>query len=403
MRHYWLTSDAPDLPEQAFRKALTRNRPATLEGGKGGSAPEAPDPFKTAAATTQTNQQTAAFNKALNLNNYTNPFGSQQTVQTGTDPNTGAPIYGTTISANPQIMGAINNLFGQVPASQQVGSDVQSGLYSLNSNLNNLGGNFQNLAQQYAGLNSGVAGLQNQINGAFGNQSQALGNLQSQIDMNAVKGAQQQGQNAAYAAQTQYLDPQFSQQKESLDAQLANQGLTPGSEAYNNAMLNYNNQKQQAYSNAQNQAILTGSQLGTQNLQNQLSGINAQAGLIGQQSGITGQQGSLGAGLFGLQGSNLQGAGGLYGQQGNIYNSQGGILGQLLGSAQLPYSQLGSLAQFVPGYSGTAQSSSNPADIAGNINNQYQAQLANHNADVASGNQTMSTIGTVAGIAAIAF
>jgi hypothetical protein len=437
-------------------------------GGKGGggSAPSYPDPTKVAQATTQTNTDTAAYNKALNLNNYSNPFGSQQSVQTGTDPTTGAPIYNTQVSANPQLTGALSSLLGQAGQSGQINADARSGLYSLNNNYNNLGNQFSGLAQQYQGLNQGINGLQSQygsigqglsgLNNSYANQSGALGNigsqytnlsngvgalnnsygtlnsqlagLGSQLDQGAAKAAQQQGQDAAYKAQTQYLDPQFSQQGESLSAQLANQGLAPGSQAYNNAMTNYNNTKQQAYSNAQNQAIMTGSQLGAQNLQNQISGINtqaglmgqqssnlmnsanlygqqgnmlgAQAGLVGQQSGITGQQAGLygqqagitgqQAGLYGLQGSNLAGAGSLYGQQGNTYGAQSGLMGQLSANAQMPYSQLGSIASLMPGYSGTGQSSAAPADIAGLYNNQYQSQLAGYNAGQSSSNNMMS-------------
>ena len=61
--------------------------------------------------------------------------------------------------------------------------------------------------------------------------------------------------DALYQANTQYLDPQFAQTQSKLESQLANQGITRGSEAYNNAMLNFNNQKQQAYTDARNQAI----------------------------------------------------------------------------------------------------------------------------------------------------
>lgn len=451
MRHYLLTSDTPDLPQRAFRKLFWSTRPATLEGGKGGSAPAAPDPYVTADATTKTNTQTAAFNKALNASNYSNPFGSQTQVQIGVDQDTGAPIYQTNLTANSQLQGAISGLFGQIPNSQNVQGDVQSGLYSLNNNYGGLGSQFSNLAQQQLGLNSGIGSLQNQFSQlgnnvgglqgqyaqlggnigslapGFGNINSQLSGLNSQLSQGQAQAAQQQGQKAAYAAQTQYLDPQFSQQKESLDASLANSGLTPGSEAYNNAMTNFNNQKQQAYSNAQNQAIMTGSQIGAQNLQNQIAGINTQAGLLGQQgsnllntanlygqqggllgqqAGLFGQQGSLlgqQAGLYGLQGNNIAGAGSLYGQQGNAYGSQGSVLGQLLGSSQLPYSQLSSLAQLVPGYTGSAQASANPADIAGNINNAYQAQLAGHNADVQSANSTTGAIAGLAGAAALAF
>lgn len=298
-----------------------------IGGGKGGgSAPSYPDPNTVANAVTNTNEQTAAYNKSLNLNNYSNPFGSQNSVLAGRDPQTGAPIYNTTVSTNPQLTNLLNSAMGQAGNSFQTTSNSINGL----GNLNN----------QYSSLNSGLLGLSSQLN------------------QGAAQQAQQQGQNAAYAAQTQYLDPQFSQQKESLDAQLANQGITPGSEAYNNAMTNYNNQKQQAYSNAQNQSILTGSQIGTQNWQNQLAGVNTQAGLFGQAGQNLGQQGAL------------------YGQQAQL--------------SQIPYSNLSSLASLIPGYSGTAQSSASPADLASLYNNQYQSQLAGYNAGQSSSNALQS-------------
>lgn len=338
MRHYCLTSDSPDLPISAFHKALGKNRPATLEGGKGGGSPSAPDPYATADAQTRLNQNTALYNRYLNLNNYTNPFGSQNTTQVGTGPD-GAPIFQTNTSASPQLQGAMNGLFGQINQNSGVNSSILAGL--------------SNLQGQYSGLNNRVS---------------ALGDT---LSPDAAQTAQQRGQDAAYKAQTQYLDPQFAQQGESLDAQLANQGITPGSEAYNNAKLNFNQQKQRAYSDASNQSILTGSQIGTQNWNNQIAGVNTKAGLFGQ------------------IGSNL-------GQQGSLYGQQSGV-------ANMPYSQLQSVAQMIPGYAGPGQSSAAPADIASAINNQYQGQLAGYNARQASNNQTMSTVGSLAGMAAIAF
>jgi hypothetical protein len=315
-----------DLPALAFRQALGKNRPETLEGGgKGGSAPSAPDPYTVAGATTQTNNQTAAYNKALNLNNSTGVFGSQQTTQTGTDPSTGAPIYNTNISASAPLQSLING------AMTQAGNSTGT----LNSALYGLGG-----------VNS------------------QLGALNSQISPQAAQQAAQQGQNAAYAAQTQYLDPQFSQEGTSLESQLANQGLTPGSQAYTNAMTNYNNAKQQAYSNASNQSILTGQQIGTQMLNNQLNSVNTQAGVLGQ------------------QGSN-------YGQQASF--------------SQLPYSQLASLASLVPGNTGTATSSSSPANIAQAFQNQYQGQLNAYNAATQSANSTESGLFGLGGAGMLAY
>lgn len=329
MRHYLTTLDYPDLPIRAFQKALGKNRPATLEGiggGKGGgSSPSAPDPWTVAAATTQVNKDTAAYNKALNLNNYTNPFGSQQTSISGYD-SSGAPIYQTNISGNSDLQYQLNNLLNQTGKSGSINDSAIGGLYGLNAQTAGLG-------QQYA-------------------------NLQNYLSPDAARNAQQQGQDAAYQAQTQYLDPQFSQQQESLEAKLAAQGLAPGSQAYNNAMLNQNQTKQQAYSNAQNQAILTGSQLGTQNWQNQLAGLNAQAGLIGQ--------------------------------QGNTLNQQAGLIGQIVGTGQVPYGNLQSIAGMIPGYSGPATSSINPADIGSYMNNAYQGQLGAYNAKQQGANQFTS-------------
>jgi hypothetical protein len=310
VRHF---IEFPDLPLRAFVRAHGKNRPATLEGGGkgGGSAPSAPDPYTVAAATTQTNDQTAAYNKALNLNNYSNPFGSQQSVQVGTD-STGAPIYQTSISASQPLQTLINS------AMTEAGNSTGT-------------------------LNNSIYGL--------GGINQQLGTLGQQISPQAAQQANQQGQQAAYAAQTQYLNPQFSQGQSSLESQLANQGLTPGSQAYDNAMTNFNNAKQQAYSNAANQSVLTGSQIGSQMLQNNLAAV---------------------------------------GEQGNLLNQQGTNYGQQASLSQLPYSQLQTLAGLVPGNTGTAQSAANPANIAQAFQNQYQGELNAYNTQTGAANSTKS-------------
>src|SRR6516164_5530811 len=79
-----------------------------------------------------------------------------------------------------------------------------------------------------------------------------------------------QAQDAAYQAQTQYLDPQFNQQEESLRQRLADQGIEEGSDAYSRAMLDFNNQKQQAYQSAQEGAVAAGNQLQQQLFTQQL-------------------------------------------------------------------------------------------------------------------------------------
>jgi hypothetical protein len=311
VRHF---NEFPDLPELAFTRAFGKNRPATLEGGGkggGGSTPQAPDPYKVADATTQTNEQTAQFNKALNLNNYSNPFGSQQSNIIGTD-STGAPIYQTSISASQPLQNLLN---GSMSAAGNSNATVGNSIFGL------------------GGVNSQLAGLG------------------SEISPSAAQDANRQGQQAAYAAQTQYLDPQFKQQQSSMESQLANQGLSPGSQAYDNAMTNFNNSKNQAYSNAANQSVLTGSQIGSQMLNNNLAAVGAKGNLLNQQGVNYGQQASL---------------------------------------SQLPYSQLSSLAGLVPGNAGTAQSAANPANIAQAFQNQYQGQLNAYNAQTGASNSSKS-------------
>lgn len=70
------------------------------------------------------------------------------------------------------------------------------------------------------------------------------------------------GENIANIQKT-FLDPQWEQQQKALESQLANQGIQPGSVQYENAMRQFNNQRQDAYNSAylssfntaQNQAI----------------------------------------------------------------------------------------------------------------------------------------------------
>lgn len=340
MRHSWGISDSPDLPIQAFRKALGKNRPETLEGGKGGS-PSAPDPYNTANAQGQLNQQAAAYNKALNLGNYTSPFGSQNSSISSYDPVTGAPIYTTNVSASPQLQQSLDSLFNQASQSGDINRYAQA--------------NLRGLVDEYTWLNQQTNALNPQ-----------LANIGAGLSQQAAQNAQQQGQDAAYRAQSQYLDPQFAQQEESLGAKLAAQGLSPGTDAYSNAMRNFNNTRQQAYSNAQNQAILTGSQIGTQNWQNQLAGAQMNAGLLGQQA------------------SNLD-------RIGNQYGQQAGLFGQMSNTSQLPYAALQSIASLIPRGS-TGNASINPADIASAIQNQYLGQLGQYNARQQGNNATMSNL-----------
>lgn len=352
MRHSWSISDSPDLPIRAFHKALGKNRPATLEGGKGGG-PSAPNPWEASAAQTAMNRDTAVYNKALNLGNYSNPFGSQQSSFSGYDQVTGAPIYQTNISANPQLQSLLAQQLAGIGQSQGGLQNAMSGLQGLESKYAGLQSNLGALGQNYNTLNQELQGMD-------------------------ASGAMQRGQDAYYKQATSFLDPQFAQQGESLEASLAAKGLTPGSEAYNRAMGDFQREKSFAYNQAANSAITQGQQLGLNQLSSDRDTIAQRAGLSqAQQGSILGQSGLLG--------------------------QLGGLFGQQIGANQLGYQNLNSIASLIPGYTGIGQSATNPADIMGAMNNQYQGQLGQYNARQQSSNANTAALAGLAGTAAMMF
>lgn len=211
------------------------------------SAPQAPDPATTAAAQTQSNQQTALYNFGLNNPNVTSPLGSSTFTSNGTDAN-GTPIYNQNISLSPQEQA----LFDQNNA-----NTLQQG-QTAGTALNN------------------VSGLFNTPYDLQGNIPQTMSGGDQQKDL-------QNAENSLYSQQTQYLDPQFQQGQQQLDSQLANQGLVPGSQAYQTAEDNFGRQKQQAYQSAMNQATSGGAAYQAQLSQTGLANQAQQAQLYTQQ------------------------------------------------------------------------------------------------------------------------
>jgi hypothetical protein len=131
----------------------------------------------------------------------------------------------------------------------------------------------------------------NQQAGALGAGLNNSAKIQTNLGLDPTL-LNQQATDALYKANTQYLDPQFAQSQAKMESQLANQGITRGSEAYNNAMLNFNNQKQQAYTDARNQAIGQGTAAAQGLFGMGLQGAQFGNTSLGQQFGqnITAQQ-----------------------------------------------------------------------------------------------------------------
>jgi hypothetical protein len=162
--------------------------------------------------------------------------------------------------------GGINNSVGQVNGQAKYAIDNNGDKILTSSGAN----------QQAFGLG---AGLNNSSS-----IKTSLGLDPTLLNQNAT--------DALYKANTQYLDPQFAQSQAKMESQLANQGITRGSEAYNNAMSNFNNQKQQAYTDARNQAIGQGTAAAQGLFGMGLQGAQFGNTALGQQFGqnVTAQQ-----------------------------------------------------------------------------------------------------------------
>jgi hypothetical protein len=87
--------------------------------------------------------------------------------------------------------------------------------------------------------------------------------------------------DAVYRQQKSFLDPQWQQGQKDLEDQLSRQGISAGSDAYNSAMTNFQNQKIQAYQSAQDSATAQGAQN---------AGLLFNQALAGQKQNISQQQ-----------------------------------------------------------------------------------------------------------------
>ena len=155
----------------------------------------------------------------------------------------------------------------------------------------------------------------------------------------------QNTQDALYQKQMQYLAPEQKLASEQMDSKLANMGATYGSPAWNNEQDRLSREQQAQTSDARTQAI---------------------TGAGAEQSR-----------LFGLGGQSLQ---------------------NQLAIRNAPISEYAALSG-----TGSPSASALTPDISGAFGQQYQGQLAGYNAGVASNNQTESTIGSLAAMAAIYF
>lgn len=170
--------------------------------------PPAPDPIAVANAQTGTNLSTGIAQANLNRPNQNNPFWSSTSQQTGgyTDPKTG--IF--------------------VPS------------YTQNFNLGSLGRTLLGQAEGSATKPLDFSGANNDY------------------IMRGPQAINDEAADAYYKKQAGFLDPDWTQKSRDLEDRLSRQGIPTGSEAYNNAMTNFNNSRTQAYDAARTGATATG-------------------------------------------------------------------------------------------------------------------------------------------------
>lgn len=389
-----------------------------------GSGPTVPNANDLSDAQSKSNIKSAVAQQGLNSVNQTNPFGSLNYSQNGTWPD-GTPRFNQTTTFNPQLQGLFDQQMrnqgtvGQI-AGQQAGR-VQSQLgennplpqyqqYGSGPQLNSQGGTI--------GAIDHSIGNAAPING----QIQQAGPIQQSLGGNDFSADRQNVQDTLLGQ----LNQQSDRDRGSLEQRLASQGLSPGTEAYTNAMRDFNNGLSSNRTSAilgagQEQNRLQSLALNAGNFANSAqaqqygqNANNAQFGLQAQGQGFNQQlqrgqfsndaqnqlyQQTLGNAGFGNQANqqmyqNQQGAtqlnNGLQDSRFNNMNTRNNTsLNQLLalqGGSQVQQPQFGQSPQ--SGVAGT--------DVSGNAWNQYNAQQGQQNQFY---NGLGSLLGTIGGFA----
>jgi flagellar biosynthesis chaperone FliJ len=113
--------------------------------------------------------------------------------------------------------------------------------------------------------------LKNLTNWANTSSANNLTDMNYTFDVNASDKARQQAQDATYQAYIDRLNPQFAQQQSDLSTSLQNKGLAVGSEAYQRAMNDMQDNQNEALNQAAYQSVLAGQNAYSQDLANQIS------------------------------------------------------------------------------------------------------------------------------------
>ena len=290
------------------------------------SAPPAPDYAAAATAQGVANQKAGQQTAVLNNPNIISPYGNQTVSYDSAGGYDGTP---------------------QPTITQTLTPEAQATLESQ-----------QRVQRSLAGLGEQAAGTAQRIMGTPFNYTGP--DIQTGIDMSGSPRAPVNAGTTGQAAIMARLQPQIEQQSKATAQNLANQGITPGSEAYNNAM----REQQQGQNDLYSQAALQGIGLDTA----------AQQNYYNQQ---------LQSGQFGNTAANQAMA-----QQVGLYNQPLNQISALMSGSQIQAPQFQQ-------YSGGGQIGAAP--VAQAATNQGNYNTAAYNAQMGALGGLYSGIGSIAG------
>jgi len=250
--------------------------------GKGGDAPDAPDyaelAKQQAAAQIAINRQTTEANRP----NQNTPWGSIEWTQGGGSPYFDQAGYDAAMKAYQAQ--AQQNQGRSITPYQPGWENIGGSLYNLGGNGNITGGGGYGAAPNRAQFMRGSGDpdkwtsnmtlnpeLQKILDNEFATKQQGYGELQNYLsninDPSRINAAPINPGQTAQDAIMARLNPTLNQREEADRTRLYNQGVRPGTEAWDNEMRNFNNSRNDAYS----QAALHGIGLDTQARQNSLA------------------------------------------------------------------------------------------------------------------------------------
>ena len=249
------------------------------------SAPPAPDYAAAATAQGVANQNAAQQTAVLNNPNIISPYGNQTVTYDTAGGIDGTPQPTVTQTLTPEAQATLTAQQGTQRRLADLGTqaaDTASNVMGTPFNYNgpqiqtslgqNMPVNYGPAMGQYGTAGSVGAGAYGQAGDINADQ---YGNLKTGADMSGVAKMPVNAGMTGQQAIMNRLQPQLAQQSAATTQQLANQGITPGSEAYNNAM----REQQQSQNDLLSQAALQGINLDMSANQQGYGQAMGQAGL----------------------------------------------------------------------------------------------------------------------------